>query len=189
MRKLLLAAAGAAALAISSGAGAVVVVTGATNLNDPNPTAPSSISVNGTTTTINYGQNPLTTPTFNGSFVFNNSEAGLYSIVLNTSTPGTSFTAATLSGLVNGVATTYNLFALDAMNFKLNPSFLSAGQGYTFSFTGNNPDSAASLSGNVTIRQAAVPEPGTWALMLLGFGATGMMIRRRNRRTVFAQVA
>jgi hypothetical protein len=27
-----------------------------------------------------------------------------------------------------------------------------------------------------------VPEPGTWATMLLGFGMTGLMIRRRRRR-------
>lgn len=27
---------------------------------------------------------------------------------------------------------------------------------------------------------AAIPEPGAWALMILGFGATGAMLRRRN---------
>jgi hypothetical protein len=34
----------------------------------------------------------------------------------------------------------------------------------------------------------AIPEPATWAMMLLGFGATGLMIRRR-RRPVLAQLA
>ena len=33
---------------------------------------------------------------------------------------------------------------------------------------------------------AAVPEPATWALMLLGFGAVGWQLRRR-RSQVFAQ--
>src|SRR5829696_4376128 len=31
-----------------------------------------------------------------------------------------------------------------------------------------------------------VPEPGTWATMLLGFGLTGLMIRRRRRKTALA---
>ena len=30
---------------------------------------------------------------------------------------------------------------------------------------------------------AAVPEPGTWAMMLLGFGAAGVAMRRRKRST------
>ena len=33
-----------------------------------------------------------------------------------------------------------------------------------------------------------VPEPGTWAMMLMGFGATGYAIRRR-RKTKLAQIA
>jgi hypothetical protein len=30
-------------------------------------------------------------------------------------------------------------------------------------------------------RIAAVPEPGTWALMILGFGGTGALLRRRRQ--------
>ena len=35
----------------------------------------------------------------------------------------------------------------------------------------------------------AVPEPGTWAMMLLGFGAIGFTLRRRTRRDRRLQVA
>lgn len=38
------------------------------------------------------------------------------------------------------------------------------------------------------IRVTLVPEPGTWAMMLLGFGAVGFAMRRR-RQPVLAQVA
>jgi hypothetical protein len=37
---------------------------------------------------------------------------------------------------------------------------------------------------------AAVPEPATWAMMLLGFGAIGLSMRkRRGSRVSFAQLA
>jgi hypothetical protein len=39
-----------------------------------------------------------------------------------------------------------------------------------------------------TLNVAAVPEPATWAMMLLGFGAIGVVFRRR-RQPVLAQVA
>ena len=36
----------------------------------------------------------------------------------------------------------------------------------------------------VTPPVAAVPEPATWTMMLLGFGSIGLMLRRSRRRTV-----
>jgi len=35
----------------------------------------------------------------------------------------------------------------------------------------------------------AVPEPATWAMMLVGFGAVGAAVRRRRRRPMFPQMA
>lgn len=40
---------------------------------------------------------------------------------------------------------------------------------------------AYSISGQLG-QQGAVPEPATWALMLMGFGATGLVMRRRKNR-------
>jgi hypothetical protein len=44
------------------------------------------------------------------------------------------------------------------------------------------------VNGTFTYLTAAVPEPGTWATMLLGFGAVGFAMRRR-RTPQLAQVA
>ena len=35
----------------------------------------------------------------------------------------------------------------------------------------------------------AVPEPGTWAMMLLGFGGMGLAVRRRRKSAYIAQLA
>ena len=43
-------------------------------------------------------------------------------------------------------------------------------------------------AGSVT-SVAAVPEPGTWALMLLGFGAVGVSMRRRGTGYTLAKAA
>jgi hypothetical protein len=39
---------------------------------------------------------------------------------------------------------------------------------------------AANLSLGLNGAVAAVPEPATWALMILGFGAVGVAMRRRH---------
>lgn len=49
--------------------------------------------------------------------------------------------------------------------------------------TGYSPGKSATYSGTLSFSPAAVPEPATWALMIIGFGATGSMIRARARRT------
>ena len=68
----------------------------------------------------------------------------------------------------------------------LNPVLLGIGT-HTLTFAGNLIGSTGSYSGTINV-QAAVPEAGTWAMMLLGFGAMGMVIRRR-RKPVLAQLA
>ena len=40
-----------------------------------------------------------------------------------------------------------------------------------------------SFGGNATFIPSAVPEPATWAMMLFGFGATGVALRRRRAST------
>jgi len=188
MRKLVYTVVGAAAFASASVASAAVTVTSSTNLNNPNPTAAGSVVTNGSITTINFGQNPVSTPTFTGSFSLTNTLSDLYSIVLSTSTPGVTFTSAWLTGGNCTVATcTLSPFP-DNTSLKLASTLLVPGT-YVFNLAGNaGADSSGAFTGNVTIMAAPVPEAATWAMMILGFGAMGMMIRRR-RRPVLAQLA
>jgi len=62
---------------------------------------------------------------------------------------------------------------------------LTANTWYTFRYTANM-STGGDISGTASFYP--VPEPSTWALMLLGFGGIGMAMRRR-RRPALAQVA
>ena len=179
MPKLLLGVVGATALAVGSAAGAVVTV-------DSSTTVVSGPTTVADTTTIGFTEASLSSPTFLETVVFTNTLAGLYSITLTTSSPDVDFTSAVLSGLGGP----YNLVEIDDDGTNefwrlANPVTLGAST-YTLSINGNN-SGAGSLGGSITIRQA-VPEPATWAMMLLGFGAVGCAMRRR-RNPVLAQLA
>ena len=180
MPKLLLGVVGATALAFGSAAGAVVTVDSST-MTISGPTTVVD------TTTIGFTEAQLSSPTFTENVVFTNTLAGLYSITLTTSSPAVDFTSAVLSGLGGP----YNLIEIDDTGVDefwrlANPVQLGASQ-YTLTINGNN-SGAGSLGGSITIRPGAVPEPATWAMMLLGFGAVGFAMRRR-RTPVLAQVA
>ncbi len=58
---------------------------------------------------------------------------------------------------------------------------------YTFRYTASM-STAGDISGPASI-YASVPEPATWALMLIGFGGIGMAMRRRRRGMALAQIA
>ena len=199
MRSLVLSVLGATALASGSIASAAVTVNAGTvvNLNDPNPS--TSVATAGGNTTINFGFNPIVnaegTNSFSSSFTISDPLAGIYSISGDTSTPGVIFSDTsnlTCIASVMGctVGTVYNLIIGTTPSgfsaFGLPLTNLAAGD-YRLTINGISPNSG-SFTGNVRITTGAVPEPGTWALMLLGFGAVGLAMRRK-RRPVLAQLA
>lgn len=51
----------------------------------------------------------------------------------------------------------------------------------SFSFAARGYPAVDVLVDRVYIVETAVPEPGTWALMILGFGSAGAMLRRQRR--------
>ena len=59
--------------------------------------------------------------------------------------------------------------------------FTVTGAGTTLRFSaGGTSDSLGGYIDNITL--AAVPEPATWALFIIGFGAIGQTLRRRNAK-------
>jgi hypothetical protein len=78
-------------------------------------------------------------------------------------------------------------------SLRLNFAFLNGPGGINYSAAANSTYNVAlsvttveygTLSDSIVIQQGAggVPEPSTWALLILGFGATGAMVRSRRQR-------
>ena len=165
-----LALVGAAALAFGSAANAAVTIDSSTM----STTGPTQI---GSTWTIGYSDTDVAA-SINENVVFTDTLAGVYSISLTTSSPDVNFTSAILTGpggSSNALSKTFDDGTNEAWNFT-SPATrtLPSGQ-YTLSILGTN-SGAGSLGGSITIN--AVPEPATWALMLLGFAGMGFALRR-----------
>lgn len=105
---------------------------------------------------------------------------------VNTVTPGWTVTERTYYNVGNAVFDTSNLLS--------SKMFGPPGPETFVHFSGTGAEAAeysvtqrytivASTAGQAesTISMAAIPEPGTWALMILGFGGAGAMLRRGRR--------
>ena len=189
MRKLALAIAAASVLSLSTAANAAITVTGSTNVD-----APITVVNGATQSTVDWGRNPEPAGNFSGAVDIFNNVAGLYSIIVSTSTPGATITNLSLTGIgvpVGGTppAGVGSFAAVGASNsLSLLVPNLAAGN-YRVAFSGNAPANGAVATGNLTFQVAPVPEPGTWAMMLVGFGAIGFAMRRRQQPVRLAQVA
>ena len=181
MRKLHLCLLGAAAFTFATAANAAVTI------DDTSFEATDGPDTTGSTTTIGYADTDLGNPSFSEFLTFTNDLAGAYSLTLSTSSLSVDFTSAILTLTSDGstVATLTSAFDNGTTEFwQVSGVTLGAGQ-YTLLVDGDNSDTGA-LEGSITIN--AVPEPATWGMMLLGFGAVGFAMRRR-RRPALVQIA
>lgn len=131
------------------------------------------------------------------AFVYNSVNYAAGTNLLSASFTGADFGGGTggRSGFfkgVDGIGGTVNYTSAilpSAVALKLDQfAFNFSAGNVPFSATGcgnaNCTTSLASISGNTKgTFSAAIPEPGTWALMILGFGGAGAMLR--SRRKVF----
>ena len=170
MKKLLPLALAAAAVTVGAPAYAAVTVT-ATTLADVD--VDGNMDPDGETV-ISFNDSGLESPDFMESLTFVNDVAGLYNIIVGTSSSAIDLTEVTLSGSTG-------VFALSRISGGINESFgienlaLGAGE-YTLSIMGVNRGTGG-LGGTIAIT-SAVPEPATWMMLLLGFFGTGLALRR-----------
>lgn len=200
MKRFLRVIAAASALALAGTADAAIITPGAP--------APAVFVVSGNPFT---GTNPVTatignTPqvggtveapvSFSDSFLFTIGPpgggligTGSGSIITSTSLQFSTTDLDITSVIVNGTALTIGRTAggliEDAGTSGVN---IFSGQLNNITVTGLSRG-LGSYGGNLTFIPSAVPEPGTWAMMLLGFGAIGMGMRRRSTATGVLQTA
>ena len=186
MRKLVLGLMGATALTFgATAANASVTVEGGTTVDVTGPTTTDD----GINFSLGYSDSGVSNP-FNELLVFTNTLAGSYSISLTSTASGANdadFDAVYLTGgsivgqldIPELVGSSDPLELFGKLNFNLGPGE------YTLHLEGTSTGNG-SFGGNVAF--TAVPEPATWAMMLLGFGAVGFAMRRR-RTPALMQVA
>jgi hypothetical protein len=195
MRKLVPAAAAAMLLTIASPAAAVVVpftgsVTGVSTLVGPEPACdPLPFQ-----TKIDPASTVGTSPSF-GSFTLETTTCialgggasfGTFTIDFGTDSFSGTFDGGSTPTTTPGISDTSWLYTiLNGTGRFLGASGTLNASG-TADATSRPTHVAINFSGD--INAPALPEPASWALMILGFGGIGLAVRRRRER-LFEQVA
>ena len=189
MNKCVLTIAGAAALAVASAANAAVTIgsTGGTN----GTTSAVVTDGLGNPNKIEFDTTNAAAGSFANFFNFFSDSSNLGVLSATTATNPAS-TVSLLQLFTGGTMTTAGTTLVNSATGSGNTltltSALLPNTWYTFKYSGTLA-TAGDISGPASFyTHAAVPEPASWALMLLGFGAVGYAMRRR-RRPALAQVA
>lgn len=146
--------------------------------------------------TVVFGNLGINTPTFDDQFTFTvpTGPDGRADFSVSSTMSADSQNIQFSSVAFDGVAFQIETNGWNESRF-LNDVDVLAGQSYTLRLIGSaGVDGAvpnASYSGVVTFAPVAgaVPEPGTWALMLAGFGGAGAVLRRRRQQVAIAAAA
>ncbi len=203
MKRFMILAVGVAAVAIASPAVSAITITPSPGAVQPAENVLTNTSATGTVVFGNTNQTntsvsvastngeTLTTTSSNGQARFEATDGSLDAARISLTQGGT-FTSAEFN-LFNALSTTSSVQII--VNGIAQTFALGNGQNF-FGIQATGGDLISSIAfdtngiGVADLRQvriggvamaAAVPEPGTWGLMLLGFGAVGYSMRRRRR--------
>jgi hypothetical protein len=138
--------------------------------------------------TITESQTTSYPPANGDYFVFKNTSSG--PVIIDLKVSGGAGGSVTLAPIVPGASDTYFLGNATANPGDEGTAFFSYEiYGSSTVYSGKVKDVLGYGSFSVgnpgtTVAAAAVPEPATWAMMLLGFGMVGSAIRTRRRQTV-----
>ena len=128
---------------------------------------------------------PLMNP-FSQTLTFTTATAGSVTIGVQTSTTGASNDVDFTNVFLTGTGLVGNVLIPQTFGDPLETrglANLALGIGtFVLTLEGTPGTQTGSFGGSVAFQaQSAVPEPGTWAMMLLGFGGMGVVMRRRRR--------
>ncbi len=210
MRKLVLSVLGASALAIASAASAQTIITPGAPLPPNDPTTVFIVSGNIFDGPISatIGHTGIAAGDFTDIFQFTIPQTGTGSGSITTTIDLLGFGGAAdldiYSVFVNGLMATQTLRDIGGNvclvegvgtcgateTFALSDVPIFFGALNTITVTGLS-EGLGSYGGSLSFApaQAPVPEPATWAMMLIGFGAVGWQIRRQRRTSALAQLA
>lgn len=191
---------------VSTGQGPNGTVDANWKINGGNAYIPVSVHPNWVAGTANSGAFKWITPDANGAATQPAGDS-VYSMLFTLPTLG-QLTSAVLSGtfwadnrvtsiFVNGTQIYTNLsgdqFSGSGTSFGTSDlsAFLQGTNTLTFNVRNDSGNSGnpAGLRVSGSVFAAAVPEPGSWMLMMLGIGAVGFAMRRRQKTQVRFQFA
>ena len=187
MRNLVLGLVGAATLVLgSTAANAALTVTACDASLDNGCSQDNSLAP--AQSTISWSDSNVGASPFSAVIDFNNTLGGDYYASLTTASPNVFFNTLTIYALLGGVPTGSAVMQYSGgptHAITLLPASFGAGN-YRLTF-GGTTSGGGGEAGTLSFF-AAVPEPSTWAMMLIGFGAIGLTMRRRTRPAL-AQIA
>jgi len=159
----------------------VLAIAGAANATN----YPITISVGGSGTQTGGFTGIVTTPMFNDTATFTLTLPGNLDSQIST---------ILLGGVANVNFTSVYLDVLDAAHMfhvttqadgtdkaVLTPPIAVAAGAHTIFINGTLAGDIGSYGGTINVAAAAVPEPATWAMMILGMGMVGFGLRMRRR--------